>query len=195
VRARALSTSIVCILATGLSALVAIPASATTTRQSSVPTAPPTIPTTPAPGTDITTMGGGATIINGKAYPPAAAPQEVKEAIWAANEIVGLPYRYGGGHARVKDSGYDCSGTVSYALRGGRLLDMPLDSSSFLSWGAAGSGDWITVYTNPGHAFVVIAGLRLDTSAAGDPSGNDGPQWRPVLRNTRGFKARHLIGF
>lgn len=209
-RARALSTSIVCILATGLSALIAIPASATTTRQSSVPTAPPTIPTTPAPGTDTTTMGGGAaygvdpnqtpvmpkaTIINGKAYPPAAAPQEVKEAIWAANEIVGLPYRYGGGHARVKDSGYDCSGTVSYALRGGRLLDMPLDSSSFLSWGAAGSGDWITVYTNPGHAFVVIAGLRLDTSAAGDPSGNDGPQWRPVLRNTRGFKARHLIGF
>jgi hypothetical protein len=136
-----------------------------------------------------------ATIINGKAYPPADAPQEVKEAIWAANEIVGMPYKYGGGHARVKDSGYDCSGTVSYALRGAGLLDTPLDSSSFLSWGEAGTGSWITVYTNPGHAFVVIAGLRLDTSAAGDPSDTDGPQWRPVLRNTKGFKARHLIGF
>jgi hypothetical protein len=136
-----------------------------------------------------------ATIINGKAYPPADAPEEVKEAIWAANEIVGLPYKYGGGHARVKDSGYDCSGTVSYALHGGGLLDTPLDSSSFLSWGAAGTGSWITVYTNPGHAFLVIAGLRLDTSAAGDPSDKDGPQWRPVLRSTKGFKARHLIGF
>jgi cell wall-associated NlpC family hydrolase len=214
VRARALSTSIVCILAMGLGAVIALPASAATTRQSVAPTTtpattPPTTPTTPATGTDATAMGGAAfgvdpnqtpvmpkaTIINGKAYPPVDAPEQVKEAIWAANEIVGLPYKYGGGHARVKDSGYDCSGTVSYALHGGGLLDTPLDSSSFMSWGAAGTGSWITVYTNPGHAFVVIAGLRLDTSAEGDPSDKDGPQWRPILRNTKGFKARHLVGF
>jgi cell wall-associated NlpC family hydrolase len=211
VRARAHSTSIVCILALGASALTAIPASAATaTRQASTPTVTPTTtPGTTSTTPDASTMGGAAfgvdpnqtpampkaTIINGKAYPPVDAPQEVKEAIWAANEIVGMPYKYGGGHARVKDSGYDCSGTVSYALHGGGLLDTPLDSSSFLSWGEAGTGSWITVYTNPGHAFVVIAGLRLDTSAAGDPSDKDGPQWRPVLRNTKGFKARHLIGF
>jgi hypothetical protein len=62
-------------------------------------------------------------IIDGKAYPPADAPAEVQQAIWAGNEIVGKPYKYGGGHARVVDSGYDCSGTVSYALLGGELLD------------------------------------------------------------------------
>ncbi len=91
-----------------------------------------------------------ATVIAGKAYPPVDAPIEVKEAIWAANEIVGKPYKYGGGHARVKDSGYDCSGTVSYALLGGGLLeDTPLDSSSSCRWGDAGPGAWVTVYTNP----------------------------------------------
>ncbi|HEU4657117.1 MAG TPA: hypothetical protein VFR97_06310 [Capillimicrobium sp.] len=134
-------------------------------------------------------------IIDGKAYPPASAPKAVKKAIWAANEIVGLPYKWGGGHARVEDTGYDCSGTVSYALLAGDLLESPLDSGSFMSWGESGEGEWITVYTNPGHAFVVIAGMRLDTSAAGDPSGLKGPRWRPTLRDTAGFKARHPEGF
>jgi len=120
----------------------------------------------------------------------------VQEAIWAANRIVGKPYVYGGGHGRgFEDRGYDCSGTVSYALNGGGLLDAPLDSSSFMKWGDPGVGEWITVYTNPGHAFVVIAGMRLDTSAGGDPSGNRGPRWRPALRSTKGFTARHPEGF
>jgi cell wall-associated NlpC family hydrolase len=133
---------------------------------------------------------------NGFAVAPAGAPPQVINAIAAANKIIGKPYRYGGGHAKVEDSGYDCSGTVSYALLGGKLLKgTPLDSSSFMRWGQAGPGQWVTVYTNPGHAFVVIAGLRLDTSAAGDPSGAKGPRWRPVLRSTRGFKARHPVGF
>ena len=83
---------------------------------------------------------------------------------------------------------------MSYALNGGDLLERPLDSSSFMRWGAAGKGQWVTVYTNPGHAFAVIAGLRLDTSAAGDPSGAKGPRWRPVLRKTRGFRSRHPVG-
>lgn len=139
--------------------------------------------------------GERATLLdNGLAAAPDSAPQEVKEAIWAANEIIGKPYVYGGGHRSFKSSGYDCSGTVSYALNGGDLLDSPLDSSSFMKWGEAGEGTWITVYTNPGHAFVVIAGLRLDTSAAGDPSGGKGPRWRPALRSTKGFKARHPEG-
>ncbi len=128
---------------------------------------------------------------DGLAVAPAEAPPEVHAAIASANEIVGKPYRYGGGHAKVEDSGYDCSGTVSYALIGAQLLKTPLDSSSFMRWGEAGRGRWITVYTNPGHAYVVIAGLRLDTSAAGDPSGAKGPRWRPALRSSRGFRARH----
>jgi cell wall-associated NlpC family hydrolase len=200
--------------------VVALPASAAPKKITAGAAAAPSAtdpstpdPSTTTPGTTTTpsTNGGGATfgvdpnqtpdmpdatVIAGKAYPPVDAPIEVKEAIWAANEIVGKPYKYGGGHAKVKDTGYDCSGTVSYALLGGGLLEgTPLDSSSFMKWGAAGQGDWVTVYTNPGHAFVVIAGLRLDTSAAGDPSGNSGPQWRPVLRSTKGFKARHPEGF
>jgi hypothetical protein len=140
----------------------------------------------------------GATAVitsNGLAAAPLDAPPQVQAAIAAANRIIGKPYKYGGGHAKVEDSGYDCSGTVSYALLGAKLLKAPLDSSSFMKWGEAGPGQWITVYTNPGHAFAVIAGLRLDTSAAGDPSGGKGPRWRPVLRSTRGFKARHPVGF
>jgi hypothetical protein len=193
VRARALTTSIVSVL---VLAAAAIPASAAT-RQATA-----TTPTADVAGgasydqaTAPTPVMPTGRIIDGKAYPPADAPAEVQEAIWAGNEIVGKPYKYGGGHARVNDTGYDCSGTVSYALLGGDLLDDPLDSSSFMKWGERGEGAWITVYTNPGHAFVVIAGMRLDTSAAGDPSGNKGPRWRPVLRNTRGFVARHPEGF
>ena len=131
---------------------------------------------------------------SGLAAAPADAPPAVQQAIWKANLIIGKPYRYGGGHGKFEDAGYDCSGTVSYALNGGDMLQRPLDSSSFMRWGAPGKGQWVTVYTNPGHAFAVIAGLRLDTSAAGDPSGAKGPRWRPVLRRTRGFKSRHPVG-
>ena len=133
---------------------------------------------------------------DGLAAAPIDAPPEVQNAIWAANKIIGLPYVYGGGHnLRFSGRGYDCSGTVSYALHGANLLRTPLDSGSFMRWGLAGKGAWFTVYTNPGHAFAVIAGLRLDTSPAGDPSGLRGPRWRPILRSTRGFMARHPLGF
>jgi cell wall-associated NlpC family hydrolase len=141
--------------------------------------------------------GPQATILpNGLAAAPDTAPQQVKDAIAAANEIIGMPYVYGGGHnARFAGKGYDCSGTVSFALHGASLLEMPLDSGSFMKWGERGPGSWITVYTNPGHAFAVIAGLRLDTSAAGDPSRAKGPRWRPTLRSTTGYRARHPLGF
>jgi len=158
---------------------------------------PPVVAPTPSGAADAqpTVPGVAAQIVNGLAAAPAAAPDAVKQAIWAANAIIGRPYRYGGGHSRgFVDRGYDCSGTVSVALHGADLLDSPLDSSSFLRWGQSGAGDWITVYTNPGHAYAVIAGLRLDTSAAGDPSGLKGPRWRPNLRSSRGFKARHPVG-
>jgi cell wall-associated NlpC family hydrolase len=151
----------------------------------------------PNPATTQLTPEQTATILpTGYAAAPVSAPQEVKDAIAAANEIIGKPYVYGGGHnAKFLSRGYDCSGTVSYALHGADLLPRPLDSSSFMKWGAKGPGTWFTIYTNPGHAFAVIAGLRLDTSAAGDPSGDKGPRWRPVLRSTKGFAARHPVGF
>jgi cell wall-associated NlpC family hydrolase len=139
------------------------------------------------------TTGPVATVLpSGYAAAPALAPPEVKRAIAAANAIVGKPYVYGGGHnRRFSSRGYDCSGTVSYALHGGRLLTSPLDSRAFASWGRKGVGAWITVYTKPSHAYAVIAGLRLDTSAAGDPSGLSGPRWRPLPRSAKGFTARH----
>ena len=132
---------------------------------------------------------------DGLAAAPADAPPAIQQAIWTANKIIGLPYVYGGGHQAFQASGYDCSGTVSFALHGGNLLTSPLDSSDFMSWGQRGKGQWFTVYTNPGHAYLVIAGLRLDTSSAGDPHGGSGPRWRPTLRSSHGFRARHLVGY
>jgi hypothetical protein len=126
------------------------------------------------------------------AIPPEGAPLAVKQAIWAANKITRKPYIYGGGHSTFKkiSKGYDCSGTVSFALGNAGLLKSPLDSSSFMSWGAGGKGTWITVFTNPGHAYAYIAGLRLDTSGAGE----SGPRWRTDKRSNGGFKARHPQG-
>ncbi len=133
-----------------------------------------------------------ARLVNGKAIAPASAPPRVKAVIAAANRIRNKPYRYGGGHARFEDSGYDCSGAVSYALRGGRFLSSPLPSSGFYGWGKSGVGKWITVYTNPGHAYMVVAGLRFDTSMT---PGN-GPGWSASLRSTSGsFQARSPVGY
>jgi hypothetical protein len=145
-------------------------------------------------GDQPTVAGTVAKIVKGVAYAPALAPDAVKQAIWTANEIIGRPYVYGGGHASFTSKGYDCSGTVSYALHGGDLLDSPLDSGSFMKWGESGRGDWITIFTNPGHAYVVIAGIRLDTSAADDPAGGKGPRWRPLRGSNAGFTVRHPSG-
>jgi hypothetical protein len=142
---------------------------------------------------------------DGTAAAPANAPDQVKQAIWAANSMQALPYRYGGGHNLKFDvtKGADCSGTVSFALHAAGLLKTPLDSTSFMKWGEKGKGQWITVYTNPGHAYVVIAGLRLDTSVAGmartkgvaASAFERGPRWRPMKRSGRGFVKRHPLSF
>jgi hypothetical protein len=125
------------------------------------------------------------------AVAPADAPQEVQDAIAAANKIVGRPYKYGGGHGRWEDSGYDCSGSVSYALHGAGLLNRPMSSGEFGSWGVSGKGSWITVYYNGGHAYAVIAGLRLDTS--GDQRGT-GPRWHTDMRSGSGYSVTHWRG-
>jgi len=151
----------------------------------------------PAP---IVAPGSKATLLpDGTAAAPADAPQEIQAAIFAANKLLDKPYKYGGGHAKVEDSGYDCSGTVSYALLAAKLIKGPLDSSSFMRWGLRGKGQWITVYTNPGHAFVVIAGLRFDTgfrdriSKKRGAAPGSGPRWGGP-RPTRGYHARHPDG-
>ena len=117
-------------------------------------------------------------------------PAQVRDAILAANRIVGKPYLWGGGHGSFEARGYDCSGTVSYALHGAGLLDAPLDSGGLTAFGADGPGQWMTVHANAGHAYIVIAGLRLDTSGAG----GKGPRWRPEPRTAGGYAVRHPQG-
>ena len=123
----------------------------------------------------------------GLAHAPAGAPQPVVDAIAAGNAIATLPYRWGGGHRSFTDTGYDCSGSVSYALHGAGLLQAPLDSTGLESWGAAGPGVWITVYANAQHTFLVIAGIRFDTSGQRAA----GTRWQPAARSVDGFTARH----
>jgi cell wall-associated NlpC family hydrolase len=138
--------------------------------------------------------GSLARYVNGLAAAPISAPASVQQVIWAANEIIGLPYIYGGGHASFISPGYDCSGTVSYALHGADLVTAPEDSSEFMSWGSHGAGRWIAVFGNAGHAYMDVAGLRLDTSAADDPSNQQGPRWRPLRPENSGFTVRHPLG-
>jgi cell wall-associated NlpC family hydrolase len=170
-------------LAAALTVLAA-PAQATTpggvgtTSSEATPTGPP----------------GKAMLVNGRAIPPSNAPAAVKKVIAAANKIRNKPYVYGGGHARWWDSGYDCSGAVSFALRGAGLIDTPMPSGSLADWGIGGKGRWITVYANGGHAYAIIAGLRWDT--AGNRSGT-GPSWHKSQRAAASgpFVARHPAGY
>ena len=135
--------------------------------------------------------GAKAKLVDGKAIAPASAPPRIKAVIAAANRIRNKPYIYGGGHGRWEDSGYDCSGSVSYALHGGNFLDSPLDSTRFMSWEKPNRGSWISVYANSGHAYAVIAGLRWDTSM----TPGDGPGWSEQMRSSAGYVVRHPAGY
>jgi cell wall-associated NlpC family hydrolase len=127
---------------------------------------------------------------NGMAVAPASAPEQVKAIIAAGNEIATAPYKYGGGHGRWNDSGYDCSGSISYVLHAAGLLDTPLDSTDFMSWGEPGRGQWVTIRTNPSHAYMIVAGLRFDTSARRQT----GNRWSDEMRSARGYRGRHPEG-
>jgi hypothetical protein len=178
-----------------IASLAALTAPASATAASTGGTAPPnsrtSSPTTggaqyeppPPPPAE----PGLARLESGVAYAPPGAPLAVVRAIKAGNRIQAKPYRYGGGHKAFQDTAYDCSGTVSFALHGGKLLRSPLDSGSLMKWGLAGEGTWITVYANPGHTYMIIAGLRLDTSG----TGGRGPRWQTIQRDSTGFVARH----
>jgi cell wall-associated NlpC family hydrolase len=128
---------------------------------------------------------------DGTAVAPLEAPDVVATVIAAGNEIATKPYKWGGGHGAWRDSGYDCSGSISFALAGAGLLETPLDSTRFMHWGAKGRGRWITIYANAGHAFMVVAGIRFDTSGAQ----GGGTRWQPAAaRSYNGFTARHPPG-
>ena len=132
-----------------------------------------------------------ATLVNGRASAPMGAPLAVKRAITAANRIQGMPYKWGGGHARLNDWGYDCSGATSYVLRNAGLIQGQMPSRGFLKYGRRGHGDWITVCAQNGHVFLLIAGLRFDTQGK---YRQDGPRWRAYPRSTRGYVLRHPPG-
>lgn len=129
---------------------------------------------------------------DGVAHPPKAVPLAVKRALWAGNRIVGKPYRRGGGHKNFEDTGYDCSGTVSYVLNKAGLLKAPETSGWFRNFGVPGKGKHITVYAKSGHVFIDIAGLRLDTGY--NARRGQGPRWSSKPRPLAGFVARHPAG-
>lgn len=144
------------------------------------------------PPTTGPTVPGNRAVLKGRiAHAPANAPECVKRAIWATNYLTWRPYVWGGGHGTFYDRGYDCSGTISFFLHHGGLLDSPIPSKGFLGYGQSGRGKWITIYARPGHVFAEIAGLRLDTTGR---RAEEGPRWRPDRRAPRGFVARHPPG-
>ncbi len=152
-----------------------------------------TVGTVGATKPELLVPGHTARIVSGLAAAPMDAPPAVKDILWAGNAIVGLPYIYGGGHASFVSPGYDCSGTVSYALHGAELLESPMDSSEFMSWEQTGLGAWVTVFANAEHAYMTVAGVRLDTSSADDPSNLQGPRWRPLRQSNEGYAVRHPL--
>jgi cell wall-associated NlpC family hydrolase len=127
---------------------------------------------------------------DGSAVAPDDAPEVVKRVILAGNAIAKFPYKWGGGHGAWRDNGYDCSGSVSFALAAAGLLNRPLTSGLFMRYGEDGPGDWITIYANQGHVFMVVAGLRFDTSG----QGRAGTRWQQAPRGVSGFAIRHIPG-
>ena len=142
--------------------------------------------TVPAPPAATAALAPGART----ATAPLGAPAPVRAAVAAANRITRKPYKWGGGHGRWRDTGYDCSGTVSYVLHAAGVLDAARDSTGFMRFGKPGKGRWITIYASGGHAYIVIAGLRFDTSGRGEK----GPRWRLEPRGGRGYVVRHVAG-
>ncbi len=141
---------------------------------------------TPAPGTSSAPVHK-AHMRGDRAVPAADTPRRIKEVIWAGNRIRRKPYVWGGGHGSWEDNGYDCSGSVSYALHGGNFVSSPRTSGGFMHWGRHGRGRWITVYANGGHVWAVIAGLRWDTSQVP----GSGPGWSTHMVSTRSYSVRH----
>ena len=136
-------------------------------------------------------QAGTALLVGDSAIAPFEAPEQIRDAISAANNLTHLPYKWGGGHGGWRDNGYDCSGAVSYALAGGGLLNRPATSGELATWGKPGEGEWLTIYANGSHVYAVIAGLRFDTVGNG---AGEGPRWHPAPAYPSGYTTRHLPG-
>jgi hypothetical protein len=162
----------------------------------STPGAPTVSPAAPT-GQTSGRPGHAKLLKSGLAVPPPDAPPAIQAAIAAGNAIHTFPYHWGGGHGSFIDTGYDCSGAVSYVLHAAGLLTSPLPSGPLAaSWGAPGKGNWITVYANATHAYMVVAGVRFDTSAVGERlNQGSGPRWRYTKRKARGYTAKHFPGY
>ena len=143
------------------------------------------------PSTSSSQTRGKVRLVNGLAVAPPDAPPVVQRAVAAGNRLQNKPYKWGGGHAKLDDDGYDCSGTVSYVLREAGLLKGQMTSRGFFNYGEKGKGDWITVWTRDGHVLMVIGGLRLDT---GGSSVRTGPRWKTKRRSYRDLIPRHPAG-
>jgi cell wall-associated NlpC family hydrolase len=128
---------------------------------------------------------------DGQVVPPKNAPEAVQTVMQAANAISKYPYKWGGGHGAWADNGYDCSGSVSFALAAAGFLDSPLASGNFMNWGEPGPGKWITIYANAGHVWMIVAGMRYDTSSLR----SGGTRWTSQMRSTGGFTAVHPPGY
>jgi peptidoglycan hydrolase CwlO-like protein len=135
-------------------------------------------------------VGGIAVNTGGMVQPPPGAPAAVGEVMAAGNAIATLPYIWGGGHGSFQANGYDCSGSVSYALAAAGLVSSPMVSGAFESWGLPGPGRWITVYANAGHVWMQVAGWRFDTVALA----TGGTRWAQGGGEFSGFVVRHPAG-
>jgi hypothetical protein len=184
----------------GLASVFVLALGGTAAAQTGGTGAPGTTTTTTDPTTTTAPVGppGRATLLpDGTAQAPADAPPAIQAAIAAGNAIHTYPYRWGGGHRSFLDTGYDCSGAVSYVLHAAGFLASPMPSGPLASsWGVPGKGRWITVYANASHAYMVVAGLRFDTSAVGERlNQGSGPRWRSTKRKARGYTAKYEPGY
>jgi hypothetical protein len=180
----------------GLTALLALAAAVPASAQTGG--TPPPGSTEPAQTTPAPTGPPGKAKLrkDGTAVAPANAPPAVQSAIAAGNAIRTMPYRWGGGHRSFSDTGYDCSGAVSYVLNAAGMLASPLPSGPLMSWGLPGKGYWISVFSNPSHVYMKVAGLRFDTSAVGEKvRQGSGPRWRRSKRKPTGYVLRHYQGY
>jgi hypothetical protein len=174
------SSALCCWQALAACALLQFPG--LTVRAADAPVPPKTGPTVP----------GDHAVLKGRiACAPKNAPQNIKLAIWATNTLTTRPYIWGGGHGTFYDRGYDCSGTISFFLHHGGLLDQPTPSKAMQTYGECGPGKWVTIYARSGHVFAEVCGLRLDTSGLHQ---EEGPRWRGTDRSLTGFVARHPAG-
>jgi len=177
--------------------VAAVPAAAQTGGSGPPGSTTTTTTTTTDPAAPLGRPGHGKIRKDGTAVAPADAPANIQAAIAAGNAIHTFPYHWGGGHRSFTDTGYDCSGAVSYVLHAAGLIASPMPSGPMASsWGLPGKGRWITVYANASHVYMVVAGLRFDTSSGGDRwNQGSGPRWRKKKRKPRGYTAKYAPGF